>query len=349
MDQRFSFRHGSESRVRLGAGVEDELPAAVHELGADDTVVLHDPTVATLAGRLATALGARALLPVPSGEACKHLDVVGRLASELLGAGASRGTALVAVGGGAVGDVVGLLASLWMRGVPLVLCPTTTLSLCDAGLGGKNGVDHDGLKNLLGTVHQPALVFGDVDWLTTLPDDPFREGLVEVVKKAAVLDRARFAELERLAPYLRARRAPAVLEAIEMAVAMKMAVVQADEHEQDRRRWLNAGHTIGHAIESLAAGELRHGQCVAMGLLAECRAADDVVPAAVTERLGALLSALGVPTVAPARFADPHALWQLATKDKKVQRGLVPMVVPKAIGDGVVVELTPERLARAFA
>lgn len=348
MDQRFEFRHGTDSRVRIGPGAEAELPAAVHALGAADAVVLHDPAVAALAERLARAVGARAVLPVPSGETCKQLPVLGRLTSELIAVGASRGTALIAVGGGSVSDAVGFLASIWMRGVPLVLCPTTTLALCDAALGGKNGVDHDGLKNLLGTVRQPDLVFGDLDWLTTLPDAPFREGLVEVVKKAAVLDRARFAELERLAPYLYARRAPAVLAAIEMAVAMKMAVVQGDEHDQDRRRWLNAGHTIGHALESLAAGALRHGQCVAMGLLAECRAAADVVPAAVTARLGALLQAIGVAAAVPAAFAEPRALWELAGKDKKVQRGRVVMVVPAAIGEGRVVELTPERLAHAF-
>jgi 3-dehydroquinate synthetase len=349
MDQRYSFRHDSGSRVRIGTGIEAELAAAVRATGADDAVVLHDPAVAALATRLAAAVGARAVRPLPAGETVKQLDVTGRLASELLAAGASRGTALIAVGGGAVSDAVGFLASIWMRGVPLVLCPTTTLALCDAALGGKNGVDHDGIKNLLGAVRQPDLVLGDLDWLTTLPDEPFREGLVEVVKKAAVLDHARFAELERLAPYLYARRAPAVLEAVEMAVWMKMAVVQADEHEQDRRRWLNAGHTIGHAIESLAAGTLRHGQCVAMGLLAECRAADDVVPATVTARLAALLQAIGVASAVPGPFADPRSLWELATKDKKVRHGRVPMVVPAAIGEGVVVELTPERLAHAFA
>jgi len=349
MDQRFPFRHSGESRVRIAAGIEAELADGVRALGGDDAIVLYDPVVAALAERLAAAASARAVLPVPGGEACKRLEIVGQLASELVRVGASRGTTLVAVGGGSISDLVGFLASVWMRGVPLVLCPTTTLALCDAALGGKNGVDHDGLKNLLGCTRQPDLVFGDLDWLATLPDEPFREGLVEVVKKAAVLDRARFAELERLAPYLYARRAPAVLEAIEMAVAMKMAVVQADEHEQDRRRWLNAGHTIGHAIESLAAGALRHGQCVAMGLIAECRAADDVVPAAVTARLDALLQAIGVPSAVPAPFASARALWPLAQKDKKVQQGRVPMVVPQAIGDGVVVELTPERLARALA
>jgi 3-dehydroquinate synthase len=349
MDQRFHFRHATDGRVRIGPGAEAELPDAVRALAADDAVVLHDPAVATLAERLAAAIGARAVLAVPGGESCKRLDIVGDLASKLVRIGASRGTALIAVGGGSISDVVGFLASIFLRGVPLVLCPTTTLALCDAALGGKNGVDHYGLKNLLGCVRQPDLILGDLDWLVTLPDEPFREGLVEVVKKAAVLDGANFTALERLAPYLHARRQPAVAEAIAMAVAMKMAVVQADEHEHDRRRWLNAGHTIGHAIESLAEGALRHGQCVAMGLVAECRAAADVVPAAVIARLEALLKAIGVPSAVPPQFADVRKLWSLASRDKKVRQGRVPMVVPQAIGNGVVVELTPERLARALS
>ncbi|MBX3464007.1 MAG: 3-dehydroquinate synthase [Planctomycetes bacterium] len=348
MDHRFRFQHASSTRVRIAAGAEAELPEAVRALAADDVVVCHDPAVAPLAARLARALAARAVLPVPGGEQAKRWDEVGRLASELLRHGASRGTALVAIGGGSVSDLIGLLASVWMRGVPLVLCPTTTLALCDAALGGKNGVDHDGCKNLLGCTRQPDLVLGDVDWLATLPDAPFREGFVEVVKKAAVLDRACFAELERLAPYLRARRPPAVTEAITMAVTMKMAVVQADEHERDRRRWLNAGHTIGHALESLAGGTLRHGQCVAMGLIAECRAAADVVPAEVRHRLEALLGSLDVASAVPPALRDPAALWALARQDKKARQGRVPMVVPRAIGDGVVVELSPERLAQAF-
>lgn len=348
MDARFHFRHASETRVRIGPGAEAEFAVAVRANGIDDAIVLHDPVVAALAARLGTAVGARAVLPVPGGEHGKRLEIAGRLADDLLEVGASRGTALIAVGGGSISDLVGFVASIWMRGVPLVLCPTTTLALCDAALGGKNGVDHGGVKNLLGCTMQPDLVLGDTAWLDTLPDEPFREGFVEVVKKAAVLDRARFTDLERLAPYLLARRAPAVAEAIDMAVAMKMAVVQADEREQDRRRWLNAGHTIGHAIESLADGALRHGQCVAMGLVAECRAAADVVPTAVTTRIDALLRAIGVSSAVPPRFADAGALWARASKDKKVQRGRVPMVVPRAIGDGVVVELTPELLARAL-
>ena len=353
MDERFEFRTAAASRVRIGAGAETELPEAVRRLGADDAVVLFDPAVAGIGERIGRTLDARLVLPIADTatdvEATKRIEHVARLASELLRCGASRGTALVAVGGGSVSDLVGFLAAIWMRGVPLVVCPTTTLALCDAALGGKNGVDHDGIKNLLGTTKQPDLVLGDTAWLATLPDGPFREGFVEVVKKAAVLDRARFAELERLAPYLLARRAPAGAEAIALEGGEENAGVLGDRREHDRRRWLNAGHTIGHALESLAGGALRHGQCVAMGLVAECRAAADVVPAAVTDRIDALLRAIGVPSRVPDELRDVDALWARAGKDKKVQQGRVPMVVPRAIGDGVVVELTRERLAHAFA
>lgn len=348
MDVRYEFRNVTTSRVVVADGVEAKLPELVAELRPHGVAIAFDPVLAATANRIAAAIGTEMLLPVHGDADQKRLDVAGELATRLQAAGATRATVVMALGGGTITDLVGFVAAIWLRGVPFVSCPTTTLAMCDAALGGKNGVDLGGLKNRLGTIRQPDVIAMDPRWLTTLPDELFCEGLVEVVKKAAVLDRARFAELERLAPYLFARRAPAVAEAIAMAVAMKMAVVLADERELDRRRWLNAGHTIGHALESLAGGALRHGQCVAMGLVAECRAAADVVPADVTARIEALLRAIGVPSAVPGDLRDVDALWARASKDKKVQQGRVPMVVPRAIGDGVVVELTAERLARAF-
>ncbi|MEO6597168.1 MAG: 3-dehydroquinate synthase family protein, partial [Planctomycetota bacterium] len=282
------------------------------------------------------------------GETCKRLEVVGQLAQELSCAGATRGTVLVGLGGGSITDLTGFVAATYMRGIACVLCPTTTLALCDAALGGKNGVDHGGLKNRLGTIRQPELIFADTQWLHSLPDELLREGLVEVVKKAAVLSATHFARLEQLAPLLVQRDQGALGEAIEMAVAMKMEIVLADEREGHRRHWLNYGHTIGHAIESLANGALRHGSCVAMGLTAECRAAADVVAASVQKRIEALLSSLGVSAAIPPSFADAQKLWQLARKDKKALAGSVPMVVPVTIGEGVVVELTEQRLVRAL-
>ena len=347
MDQTFSFSGASSSRVLLGPGATKRLPDVVDALQPHGVVVVHDEGLAATAAEVAAALGAASTLPVRGDDEGKQLTVVGELAEQLHGAGATRATVVVAVGGGTVTDLVGFVASIYLRGVPFVSCPTTTLAMCDAALGGKNGVDHCGLKNRLGTIRQPDAIVMDTDWLGTLPDELFCEGLVEVVKKAAVLDAARFVELEALAPALRARDTDATERAIAMAVAMKMAVVLADERERDRRRALNAGHTIGHAVESLAAGDLRHGAAVAMGLVAECRAAD--VDHAVTARIDALLRALGAATEIPPRLRDARELWERAQRDKKATRGDVPMYVPRALGAGEVVSLTPTSLAKALA
>jgi 3-dehydroquinate synthase len=306
---------------------------------------VHDTTMAAFAERVAATLRARCL-PVPAGEAAKQLLHVANAAERLRELGADRDTTLLGLGGGAITDFTGFLAAIWLRGVRFVACPTTTLAMCDAALGGKNGVDQGGRKNELGTIRQPDLVVADVDWLGTLPDALFREGFVEAIKKAAVLDAPNFARLELFAPRLAVRDPVAALAAIEMAVAMKMAIVVADEREHDRRRWLNFGHTIGHALESVAAGALRHGECVAIGMLAECRAAG--VPPVVSDRLAAALTALGVPTRCPPQFADPARLWSFALTDKKVRAGEVPMIVPFAIGAGRAVALTPDRLAAAL-
>lgn len=349
MDQRFDFVRRQTSRIVLGRDLATRLPALLAELGGRSPVLVHDEALTPLAQQLTSAIGARARIPLPGGEAVKTLANVGTLANRLRLAGADRGTPLLALGGGTIVDLAGFTASVWLRGVPFVALPTTTLALCDAALGGKNGVDQDGRKNELGTIRQPDLIAGDVAWLRTLPDGVFAEGFVEAAKMAAVLDAERFQALEHLAPQLRRRDDDATLAAIEHAVAMKMAVVVADETEQDRRRWLNFGHTIGHALESLANGALRHGPCVAIGMLAECRAAQAHVPPMVHARLRALLQALGAPIEFPREFTDAAKLWALAQHDKKARDGVVPMIVPTALGRGEVVPLDAERLAQALA
>lgn len=345
MDRSYEFTRTSTSRIVIGDGVENRLPSLVRELDPDGTVVLHDAALPDLGQRIARALDARSRLTIPGGEASKKLQNVGDLARNVRLAGATRGTVVVAIGGGTITDLVGFMAAVLLRGVPFVACPTTTLAMCDAALGGKNGVDHGGLKNELGTIRQPHLIAGDLAWLRSLPDEHFREGIVEVVKKAAVLDAANFERLERLAPFLAKRDAAAVAEAIDMAVSMKMALVQEDEADSGRRHALNFGHTIGHALESLAAGKLRHGTCVGLGMLLECRAAgvrDDVVA-----KLANVLSALGVPKTVPPQFANVSDLWRLAKSDKKARAGSVPMCVPRRIGEPVEVELSEAMLAEA--
>ena len=346
MDRRYEFTRKSTTRIVVGSGVETMLPQLVRELDPDGVVVLHDASLPELASRIARALGTSARLSIPGGEASKRLANVGDLARSVRLAGATRATVLVAVGGGTICDLVGMLAAVLLRGVPFVACPTTTLAMCDAAIGGKNGVDHDGRKNELGTIRQPDLIAADVDWLAKLPDELYREGLVELVKKAAVLDAEKFARIEELAKPLAARDPGALIEAVDTAIAMKMAIVQEDEQDQGRRRALNFGHTVGHAIEGSAGGKLRHGTCVGLGMLIECRAAG--VPADVQSRIAAVLATLGLPKTIPAAFNNASSLWRMARSDKKVVRGNVPMIVPRALGDCVEVELTEAALTAAL-
>jgi 3-dehydroquinate synthase len=342
MDRRYEFMRASTSRVVIDEGVEPLLKHLVRELEPDGVVVLHDAQLPELAGRIARSLQAAAKLSIPGGEASKRLAVVGDLARNVRLAGATRNTALVAVGGGTITDLVGMLAAILLRGVPFVSCPTTTLAMCDAALGGRNGVDHNG-QNELGTVHHPDLIAADVEWLRTLPDEQFREGLIGAVVKAAVSDPERFARLEQLAPDLGARRPKAVVEAIDMAVAMTMSIAQ--KGEQNARR-LDFGHTVGQAIESLASGRLRRGTCIGLGLLVECRAAG--VSEDITRRLTTLLTALGLPKTIPPAYANASSLWRLARSDKTAKDSSASMCVPRALGDCVEVELTEDALSAAL-
>lgn len=347
VDQRFEFSRATTTRIIVCGSARTQLPKVVTELAPDGVVIVHDAVLADVAAQVGTALAARALLPVVADEHAKRLEVVDALAQGLHAANATRATALVAIGGGTVTDVAGFVASIYLRGIPFLSCPTTTLAMCDAALGGKNGIDHCGLKNRLGTIRQPDCIVLATEWLRSLPDAIFREGFVEAVKKACVLDTDAFAQLEQLAPRLCARDEAATQKAIELSVRMKMEVVLADEHESDRRRALNAGHTIGHALESLAGGAMRHGHAVAIGLLAECRAAR--VDAGVTTRLRALLQAIGAPTEVPPELADADALWARARVDKKAMHGEVPMYVPECIGRGRTVALDRNGMQRALA
>ena len=347
MDRHFELTQTQRLSVLIGAETEARLPKLLEAMQPDGVVVVYDSALEDLAIRVANAVGAKTLLPIAEVQIAKRLAVIDELAEKLHAAEATRATVMIAVGGGTLTDLAGFAASIYLRGIRLVSCPTTTLAMCDAALGGKNGVDHCGLKNRLGTIRQPSAIVLDTNWLQTLPDEMYREGIVEVIKKASVIDAKRFAELESIAPALLARDPDATMQAVTMAVDMKMAVVVADELESDRRRALNAGHTIGHAIESLAAGDIRHGHAVAMGMIAECKAAN--VDAAITQRIASLLHAIGVTTDIPLAIRDGSKLWDIAKHDKKAIRGHVPMYVPTELGKGTTVDLTADSLTRAIS
>lgn len=231
----------------------------------------------------------------------KTLAHVSALWDMALASKVDRDTVVVAMGGGIVGDLAGFVASTLLRGLRWVNVPTTLLSMVDASLGGKTGMDHPLGKNLLGSIWQPTEVVLDLSFLETLPEREFRAGLSEVVKIAAVSDRDLFEWLEARARDLTqaSSRSERVFELVVAAAAAKIALVEEDEREEGRRVLLNFGHTFGHGIEAATGYRgLLHGEAVAIGMVAEQRAAEamDLSERGLANRLEALLTELGLPT-----------------------------------------------------
>ena len=203
---------------------------------------------------------------VPDGEAAKTLAVAAQCWNALLEAGLDRTSTVVALGGGAVGDLAGFVAATFMRGVHLVHVPTTVLAQVDAAIGGKTAIDHPRAKNLIGAFHQPRLVLTDPATLASLPEREFRSGLAEIVKHGIVLDAAYFAEVEASAATMLERDLPTLERVIAGSCRLKAAIVERDEREAELRHVLNYGHTIGHALEAVTGyARWTHGEAVEIG------------------------------------------------------------------------------------
>src|SRR5256714_3116688 len=256
-------------------GVLGAVGPRLRQLGVGSrAVVVTDATVMRLhGGPVAKSLEAAGftvtVVEVPEGEAAKTLHVAERCWEHLLRAGIDRSSTVLALGGGAVGDLAGFVAASYMRGVNFVQLPTTVLAQVDASIGGKTAIDHPKAKNLIGAFHQPRLVLVDPAVVQSLPDREFRSGLAEIVKHGIVLDADYFAELERDVRPLMARELGVLERIIGGSCRLKASVVERDEREAELRHVLNYGHTIGHALEA-ATGYTRyaHGEAVALGIVA---------------------------------------------------------------------------------
>lgn len=283
-----------------------------------------------------------AQVSVPDGERAKRLDIVSDLWDRLLDAGCDRTSTVVALGGGAVGDVAGFAAATYMRGMNLVQVPTTLLAQVDASIGGKTAIDHPRGKNLIGAFHQPRIVIVDPATLTTLSAREFRSGLAEVIKHGIVLDAAYFADLETSIPALLDRDLTTLERVVAGSCRLKARVVERDEQEAELRWVLNYGHTIGHALEA-ATGFRRwaHGEAVSLGIAAEARLAErlGIGSPATTERQLRLLSAVGLPV--SGLQVDPTTVIEAMSRDKKGRDGRVPFVLAPEIGSFRIVPDVP--------
>jgi 3-dehydroquinate synthase len=282
------------------------------------------------------------VVPMPDGEPTKRLATVEALAEKLARLGADRKAVVIALGGGVVGDVGGLLASLYMRGIELVQVPTTVLAQVDASVGGKTGVNLTAGKNLVGTFYHPRIVLIDPAVLKTLPDRQFRAGLYEALKCGVIGDIELFLRFEQNRAEI-LKRDPVELEwIIAQSVKLKAEVVSADEREGGLRRVLNLGHTIGHALEvETGYRRLLHGEAVAWGMIAATNIAlsvgrtDSVTAGRIAD---AVLSLGRLPEVS----INPRKILARLQADKKTQNGVVHFVLPREIGKVEIAGDVPE-------
>lgn len=269
------------------------------------------------------------LLITPTGESSKTLDTVGHLWQGMLQSGLDRKSTVIALGGGVVGDLAGFAASTFMRGIDWVCVPTTLLSMADASLGGKTGFDLPEGKNLIGSFHAPRLVLADPRVLSTLPEMELRSGLAEVVKHGIAAD----PELFDCCALGLTRVKQALPEIVRRAAAVKVKVIETDPYEKGQRAALNLGHTVGHAVELVSRYRVRHGEAVAMGLVAEARLAEKLAIAegGLSKRIAEVLASLGLPVHIPAELPRGELVRAMSV-DKKKTGGVVRFVLPAEIG-----------------
>lgn len=319
----------------LGAAVARVIPSG-------RVVLVTEDTVGPLWGATALAALRRHLdvpepVVLPAGEANKTVATWSACVDGLLDRGIDRRTAVVALGGGVLGDIAGFAAASVLRGVPFVQVPTTVLSMVDSSVGGKTAVDHARGKNLVGAFHQPRLVLAALETLQTLDPREVRAGLAEVVKIALLGDSELFVHLEEHAAALRAADPVALAPVIARAVALKAEVVAEDERETGRRAVLNLGHTVGHAIEVAAGyGAWLHGEAVGLGMVAEALWAESegICEPGVALRLTALLAELGLPTASQTWSAP--TIRDAVGVDKKREGGMLRLPVPVRVGASTI-------------
>ncbi len=342
-ERSYSIQIGSENLDRAG-------PAIARATGASQVVIVTVPGVGRrYAASLSRSLRGAGLqvkkIEVPDGDSSKNLRELGRLYDAFLELGLDRSAAVVALGGGMVGDLAGYAAATYLRGIPFVQVPTTILAMVDASIGGKTAVNLKQGKNLVGAFHQPRLVWIDTATLRSLPRRDRAAGMAEVIKAGAIWDARLFARLERDVSRVLDLDPSALIPILGRACAIKAEVVSLDERESGLRMLLNFGHTMGHAVErELGYRKVLHGEAVAMGMVFAARRSEQLgfAPEGTRERLENLLSACELPVRLPSFPRRAYLSGLRVDKKKKDRR--IRFVVLRGIGKAETVPLTPAEI-----
>jgi 3-dehydroquinate synthase len=326
--------------VTVGRGTLSSVGAiAAATASAHRYALITDDIVGPLyAERVARSMpgGRPDILAIAPGEALKTRDSWARLTDELLDRGFGRDSAVIALGGGVIGDLAGFVAATFMRGIPYVQVPTTLLAMIDASIGGKTGVDTPAGKNLVGAFHRPASVVADLDVLGTLSARHLRAGFAEAIKHGVIADADYFRSVRSALPEILAEGAgsPDTLGVIRRSIEIKGDVVERDELEGGLRKVLNFGHTIGHAVETLSGYSLLHGEAIGIGMAVEASIAEraGIATPGTADEVRDAVARAGLATALPGDLA-PARIVELAHADKKVRSGSLELALPLAIGD----------------
>lgn len=330
--------------ILIGAGLLSRADLIRPHLPNPRVALISNTTVAPLymdqlrRGLVQTGVAVTPVI-LPDGEAHKNWESLNLIYDAMLSSRCDRGTTIVALGGGVIGDLAGFAAATYQRGVPFIQIPTTLLSQVDSSVGGKTGINHPRGKNMVGAFWQPRLVLADTDTLNTLPRRELSSGMAEVIKYGLIRDLPFLEWLEANMTGLMARDSEMLAHAIERSCANKAEVVAADELETAKeggRALLNLGHTFGHAIETgMGYGEWLHGEAVAAGtaMAAELSRRLGWLSKADLERVEAVLRRAGLPVKGPALGAERYL--ELMSHDKKVVAGKLRLVLLKALAEAV--------------
>ena len=336
---------GSASyNVHIGAGVLRDIASHLkHARMGNRLFLITNPFVFELHGyNLKEALTADGfevnVLTVPDGEEYKSIETAGNLYSELSAGLAERGTPVLALGGGVIGDLAGFVAATYMRGMPLIQIPTTLLAQVDSSIGGKTAVNHGMLKNQIGVFYQPSAVFSDISVLKTLAANQLSNGLAEVIKCAVISDRMLFRLLEHKMMEIRELDEKTLEATILRAAAVKTRIVSRDERDSGLRNVLNFGHTIGHAIETVTGFKVNHGTSVGVGMVVAGRIACrlGLFPERDLGRLTSVIAAAGLSTTIPE--LNITEVLDAIKHDKKVSGGNVKFILPTRIGQVIITD-----------
>ena len=338
MEPTFNVRQ--QSGIYIGP-TSDILPGVLPE---GRVVVVSDATIDRLYHPM---LAPYDTVLIGLGESIKTLQTVESIYRRFIELGVDRSTFVLAIGGGIVTDVAGFAASTYMRGIGFGFVSTTLLGQVDASVGGKNGVNVDGYKNMAGTFKQPRFVICDPEMLRTLSDREFRAGLAEVVKAAIIADADLFSRIEATTFDDLRSNTDLLTDAVSASIRVKADIVERDERESGDRRKLNLGHTLAHAIEK-CTNRLNHGEAVAVGmaLIADASVKLGVLTAGDRDRIVNVLKNLGFDLTLP---VDVKRLLKEVDKDKKNEDGMLRIVVPVGIGDCDVRRMSHDEFAALFA